>query len=122
MLCGIPAKHQRGEGRVLFSADDVERVKQNGEPRKKEKSRKRRLVLQKVRKSDMNSNRLRTLWGQWLLTGEFHHRLHLQFRAWNELLGIKFPQERVTGDNAIYHTTPYIRLTKWIPGLGQCGE
>lgn len=110
MLCGIPSKQQRGEGRVLFSADDVERVKQNGEPRKKEKSRKRRLVLQKV-KSDMNSNRLRTLWGQWLLTGEFHHRLHLQFRAWNEHLGIKAPQEG-KGDNAIYHMTPYIRLTK----------
>lgn len=77
MLCRIPCKQQRGEGRVLFSADDVERVKQNGEPRKKEKSRKSRLVLRKERQSDTNSNKLRTLWGQWLLTDEFHHRPHL---------------------------------------------
>lgn len=37
MLCWVPSKQPRGEGRVLFSADDVERVKQNGEPRKKKK-------------------------------------------------------------------------------------
>lgn len=109
MLCWVPSKQQRGEGRVLFPADDVERVKQSGEPRKKGKKIKRKLVLQKVQ-SDMNSNRLRTLWGQSVLTSGFY----LTFRAWNRHLEIKVPQEGVKEDNEIYHITACqdSRLTK----------
>lgn len=73
--------------------------------------------MQKEEKNDMISTRFGTLWGQRIVRGEFLHRLHLKFMAWNERLERKIPEEEVEEDNEIYHRNISIRLTKWSPLL-----
>lgn len=69
--------------------------------------------MQKVKKNVIMNNRLGTLWRQRESRGEFHHKLHLTLRAWNEHPEREIPEEGVKEDNEIYPINIYIRLTKW---------
>lgn len=58
------SKPQSGDGSVFISAGGIEKVKQSERPRKKEKQylRKKKFVLQKVKKNEMISTTVGTLW------------------------------------------------------------
>lgn len=60
MPCWILSKQQNREGSVLILARGVGRVKQSEEPRKKKKLRKRKSILQKVKKNPTITTRLGT--------------------------------------------------------------